>query len=43
MPFVPGKISAARSGFRVLTIPEFPKNEGGKILYSELQAAAEKL
>ena len=37
------KISAARAGFRVVTIPAFPRNEGGKILYAELQAAAEKL
>ena len=36
-----GRISAARAGFRVLTIPEIPRNEGGKILYSELQARAE--
>ena len=24
---------------RILTIPEFPMNEGGKVLYSELEAA----
>ncbi len=41
--FVRRKISAARAGFRVVTIPAFPRNEGGKILYAELQAAAEKL
>ena len=40
--FVPQKIPAARTGFRVLVIPEFPQNEGGKILYSALQAAAER-
>ena len=40
--FIRGNISAARTGFRVLTVPAFPKNEGGKILYSELQAAAER-
>ena len=38
--FVPGRISAVRAGFRVLTVPEFPKNEAGKILYAKLQAAA---
>ena len=37
-----GRISAARNGLRILTIPAFPRNEGGKILYSELQATAEK-
>ena len=36
------KLSAARAGLRVLTIPAFPQNEGGKILYAELQAVAEK-
>ena len=41
--FVRGNIGAARAGFRVLVIPALPKNEGGKILYSELQAAAERL
>ena len=40
--FVRGKISTAHAGFRVLTVPEFPKNEAGKILYSVLQAEAEK-
>ncbi len=40
--FVPLVLSAARGNLRVLTVPEFPKNEGGKILYSELQAAAGK-
>ena len=40
--FVPRVLSATRGGLRVLTVPAFPKNEGGKILYSELQAAAEK-
>ena len=39
--FIIRKIPAARTGFRVLVIPEFPRNEGGKILYAELQAAAE--
>ena len=39
--FIRDRISAARTGFRVVTIPSFPKNEGGKILYAELQAAAE--
>ena len=39
--YVPRVLSAARGGLRVLTVPAFPKNEGGKILYSELQAAAE--
>ena len=40
--FVPRVLSAVRGGLRVMTVPAFPKNEGGKILYSELQAAAEK-
>ena len=40
--FVPRVLSATRGGLRVLTVPAFLKNEGGKILYSELQAAAEK-
>ncbi len=40
--FVPRVLSAARGNLRVLTVPEFPKNEGGKILYSELQATADK-
>ena len=40
MAFINAKISVARTGLRVLTIPEFPRNEGGKILYSELQKAA---
>ena len=35
-------LSAARAGLRVLTIPAFPKNEGEKILYAELQKLAEK-
>ncbi len=35
------KIPAVRTGFRVLVIPEFPRNEGGKILYTELQAVAD--
>jgi acyl-CoA synthetase (AMP-forming)/AMP-acid ligase II len=35
-------LSAARAGLRVLTIPAFPKNEGGKILYAELQKRAEE-
>lgn len=34
------KISAARAGFRVAVIPELPRNEGGKILYSQLEEAA---
>lgn len=40
--FIRSRISVARAGFRVQTIPAFPKNEGGKILYAELQKAAEK-
>ena len=40
--FVLGRIGAARTGFRVQTIPEFPRNEGGKILYSRLQEMAEQ-
>ena len=40
--FVREKIPAAHAGFRVLTVPAFPKNEAGKILYAELQAEAEK-
>ena len=40
--FIRGKISAAHAGFRVLTVPEIPRNEAGKILYSELQAQAEQ-
>ena len=40
--FINQKIPAVRTGFRVLVIPEFPRNEGGKILYAELQAAAER-
>ena len=39
--YINRKIPAARTGFRVLVIPEFPRNEGGKILYAELQAVAE--
>ena len=39
--FVPGRISTVRAGFRVLTVPEFPRNEAGKILYAGLQAAAQ--
>ncbi len=35
--FVPKVLSAARANLRVRTIPAFPRNEGGKILYSELQ------
>ena len=35
-------LSAARAGLRVLTVPAFPKNEGGKILYAELQKLAEQ-
>ena len=38
--FIRRKISAARAGFRVVAIPELPRNEGGKILYSELQKNA---
>ena len=41
--FVREKISAARAGFRVVAVADFPKNEGGKILYSQLQSAAEGL
>ena len=41
--FIPRVLSAARGSLRVLTVPEFPKNEGGKILYSVLQEAAEKV
>ena len=36
------KLSAARAGLQVRTIPAFPKNEGGKILFAELQKIAEK-
>ena len=39
--FIGSSINAARTGFRVRTIPAFPRNDGGKILYSELQQAAE--
>jgi acyl-coenzyme A synthetase/AMP-(fatty) acid ligase len=39
--FLPRRISAVRACLRVLTVPEFPKNEAGKILYAKLQAAAE--
>lgn len=39
--FINHKIPAARTGFRVLVIPEFPRNEGGKILYTELQTVAD--
>ena len=39
--FVRERISATRAGLRVMTIAAFPQNEGGKILYAELQAAAE--
>ena len=39
--FVCERISATRAGLRVMTIAAFPQNEGGKILYAELQAAAE--
>ena len=38
---ISGRVPAVRSGFRVTTIPAFPKNEGGKILYAELQKRAE--
>ena len=41
--FIPRVLSAARGSLRVLTVPEFPKNEGGKILYSVLQEAAKKV
>jgi acyl-coenzyme A synthetase/AMP-(fatty) acid ligase len=40
--FLSKELSAARAGLRVLTIPAFPKNEGGKILYAELQKIAEQ-
>ena len=36
------RISAAQKGLRVLVISEFPRNEGGKILYAALQERAEK-
>lgn len=36
------RISAAQKGLRVLVISEFPRNEGGKILYAALQEEAEK-
>ena len=39
--FICGRLRLVRSCFRVLTIDEFPKNEGGKIRYAELQKAAE--
>ncbi len=39
--FVPKVLSAARANLRVRTVPEFPRNEGGKILYSELQKIAD--
>jgi hypothetical protein len=39
--FLSKKLSAARSGLQVLTIPAFPQNEGGKILYAELQKRIE--
>lgn len=39
--FIREKISAARAGFRVAVIPELPRNEAGKILYSELQKHTE--
>ncbi len=39
--FVPKVLSAARANLRVLTVPEIPRNEGGKILYSELQKIAD--
>lgn len=41
--FIREKISAARAGFQVASLPEFPKNEGGKVLYSELQKIAQGL
>ena len=40
--FLSKTLSAARAGLRVLTIPAFPQNEGGKILYAELQKQAEE-
>ncbi len=40
--FIREKIITAYAGFRILTIPEFPKNEAGKILYAALQEEAEK-
>ncbi len=39
--FVPKVLSAARANLKVLTVSEFPRNEGGKILYSELQKIAD--
>ena len=40
--FIRGKIITAHAGFRILTVPEFPKNDAGKILYAQLEAEAEK-
>ncbi len=39
--FILKALSAARANLKVLTVPEFPRNEGGKILYSELQKIAD--
>ncbi len=35
------ELSAARAHLRVQAVPAFPRNEGGKILYSELQKIAD--
>ena len=39
--FLSRTLSTVRTGIRVLTVPAFPKNEGGKILYAELQKIAD--
>ena len=39
--FLSKTLSTVRTGIRVLTVPAFPKNEGGKILYAELQKIAD--
>ena len=43
LDFVRGRLNAARTGLRVEVIDEFPVNEGGKVLYSELQRMADDI
>ena len=39
--FIRTNVLSGGSDIRILTIPEFPKNEGGKILYAVLQEAVQ--
>ena len=43
LDFVRGRLNTARTGLRVEVVDEFPVNEGGKVLYSELQKMADAL